>query len=54
MLTLKRYDLIDHILFDAPPVNATPVDHVLSWIFVTIIDELQGITKEHGITTCQI
>jgi hypothetical protein len=58
LLTLKRYKLADHILFDTPPVNDPTWDRmetvVLSCIFDMITGELQYITKEHGVATHQI
>jgi hypothetical protein len=58
LLTLKRYELADHILSNTPPINIPAWDHmetvILSWIFGTITGELQDIAKEHGITVHQI
>jgi hypothetical protein len=57
LLTLKRYDLADHILSDALPVNDPTWEHmesvILSCIFGTIIGKLQKITKECGVAARQ-
>jgi hypothetical protein len=58
LLTLKHYELADHVLSDAPPVNDPAWERmeiiVLSWIFSTIIGKLQYIAKEHDVTTRQV
>jgi hypothetical protein len=58
VLTLECYELADHILSDAPPINDPAWDHmetvILSWIFGTISDELQDIAKEHDVTVHQV
>jgi hypothetical protein len=58
LLTLKRYDLTDHILSDARPINDPAWDHmeiiVLCWIFGMITGELQDIAKEHDVAVRQL
>jgi hypothetical protein len=58
LLTLKRYDITDDILSDAPPINDPASECMesvfLSWILNMIIGKLQDIAKEHGVTTHQI
>jgi hypothetical protein len=58
LLTLKHYELIDHVLSDAPPFNNPAWDLmeivVLSRIFSTITDKLQDIAKDHDVTARQV
>jgi hypothetical protein len=58
LLTLKRYELGNHVLSDTLLVNGPTKDRmdtvILSWIFGTITGELQDIAKEHGVIVHQI
>jgi hypothetical protein len=58
LITLKVYELIDHVLSNAPPINDPAWDHmetiVLSWIFDMITSELQDIAKKHSVTARQV
>jgi hypothetical protein len=58
LLTLKCYELVDHVLSDPPPINDPAWDRmetvVLSCILSMIIDELQDIANEHGVTACHV
>jgi hypothetical protein len=58
LLTLKHYDLANHILSDAPPINDPAWEHmksvVISWIFDTITGKLQDMAKECGVAARQI
>jgi hypothetical protein len=59
LLTLKRYELVNHALSDAPPINDHIWDRmetaiILSCIFSTITSELWDISKDHDVTTHQV
>jgi hypothetical protein len=55
---LKHYELVDHVLYDAPPINDLACDRmetiILFWIFGMITGELEDIAKEHDIAAHQI
>jgi hypothetical protein len=58
LLTLKCYDLVDHVLSDVPPINDPVWERmesiIISWFFGMITSELQDIAKEHDIAAHQI